>query len=165
MALFASPCLPASPKLAYVLLVHPACLQACGISEPTSPLAAARRPTRLGCVADCSGLPCSPLRVGTKRRPDILPDLASINHPEIKAMAKGKTKRPGYWKGRKDCPILGYWHGKRGSLHPTSKPVMTPAGPFGSLTLAAETLGVPLRTAWDRTVRGFNGYPTGWTWL
>ena len=76
-----------------------------------------------------------------------------------------KKGQPGYWKGRKDNPIVGYWKGRRGALHHSSKPVMTPRGPFGSVALAAEAFGVWRRVAWEWAKRGSDGYDTGWYFL
>lgn len=76
-----------------------------------------------------------------------------------------KKGGPGPWKGRDDCPLKGYWKGKRGALRHDSKPVMTPHGQFESLRLAADSLDVWLKDAWLLTIRGSQGFDTGWYYL
>lgn len=51
-----------------------------------------------------------------------------------------------------------FWQGKRGRVHPKSKPIITPAGRFESLALAADHYGVTPGAIWLSIARGRPGY-------
>ena len=50
------------------------------------------------------------------------------------------------------------WLGKRGREHPRSRPVITPAGRFESLSLAADFYRTTPGTIWQRVNWGTPGY-------
>lgn len=72
----------------------------------------------------------------------------------------------GHWKDREGCAILGYQKGRNGIKSASGKPVMSPTGVFGSLSLAAAAYGVRSHYTISRLAeRGTQGYDTGWHFI
>lgn len=75
---------------------------------------------------------------------------------ELKRVANAKRDVTATARGIR--PIGSYWKGKVGDAYPTSRPVITPRGRFGSIKLAADAFGVRRQTVWKKAAAGMRGY-------
>jgi hypothetical protein len=64
------------------------------------------------------------------------------------------------WDKVKEAGGGGWLKGQRGDAHPKSTPVITPAGRFGSIALAAEHYGITRAGASHRVRKGLFGWHT-----